>query len=377
MRFDMRRSGFTLIELLVVISIIAVLISLIAPAVQSARRAARRVQCLNNMRQVGLAMQNFVGQTGGRLPYLHGDDGDPTTFTDRYQTWPRQLLLLLDQPAIDRELRTVESVPQTDPGGQWVPKTLTVFTCPDDQNNFGRPGGLSFVGNAGYVSPKHWGTDDPNQQDITLTGHPLFMENISWNTWSDPALWPCAEPSFQVDLGVFHRRYGYTGDCVRRRKVGDWGGIKQTPLPYHMSLDRIGNGDGTSHTLLLSENVDAGLAVDVNGWLSNRDQATAFAAEYDNVKYAESLTWDYAGQMSLDSRINSGKPQNGDNTAENNVYSPRPSSNHIGLVNVIWADGHAVSMSENIDVRVYACALTSAGSLRGQALIDDLAVGSE
>jgi hypothetical protein len=46
-------------------------------------------------------------------------------------------------------------------------------------------------------------------------------------------------------------------------------------------------------------------------------------------------------------------------------------------VNVIWADGHAVSMSEDIDVGVYACALTSAGSLHGQALIDDLAVGSE
>ncbi len=144
-----------------------------------------------------------------------------------------------------------------------------------------------------------------------------------------------------------------------------------------MSLDRIGNGDGTGHTLLLSENLDAGLAVDVNGWLSNLDQATVFAAEYDNVKYAESMSWDYAGQMSADSRINSGMPQNGENTAENNVYSPRPSSNHIGLVNVIWADGHAVSMSEDIDVRVYACALTSGGSLHGQALIDDLAVGSE
>jgi prepilin-type processing-associated H-X9-DG protein len=144
-----------------------------------------------------------------------------------------------------------------------------------------------------------------------------------------------------------------------------------------MSLDRIGNGDGTTHTLLLSENIDAGLAVDANGWLSNHDQATVFAAEFDNVKYAASRTWDPASQMSLDSRINSGKPQNGTNTAENNVYSPRPSSNHAGLVNVIWADGHAVSLSEDIDVRVYALALTSAGSLHGQPLIDDLAVGSE
>src|SRR5690606_6283882 len=78
-RLSKSRRGFTLIELLVVISIIAVLISLIAPAVQSARRAARRTQCLNNMRNVGLAIQNFASQNGGKLPVTHGDDFDSTT----------------------------------------------------------------------------------------------------------------------------------------------------------------------------------------------------------------------------------------------------------------------------------------------------------
>ena len=82
------RPAFTLVELLVVIAIIGVLVALLLPAVQAARESARRTQCSNNLRQIGLATQNF-NDVRGFLP--------PSRIWDHWATWAVQILPFMEQ----------------------------------------------------------------------------------------------------------------------------------------------------------------------------------------------------------------------------------------------------------------------------------------
>ncbi len=104
---SVRRRAFTLVELLVVIAIIGILIALLLPAVQAAREAARRMQCVNQLKQIGLACHNLENTygyfpTGGtnwwpNLAMVGGRVADPK---DQMLSWPFQILPYLEQGAI-------------------------------------------------------------------------------------------------------------------------------------------------------------------------------------------------------------------------------------------------------------------------------------
>ena len=120
------RTGFTLIELLVVIAIIAILVSLLLPAVQQAREAARRTECKNHLKQIGLALHNYHDAHGAF----------PLGLTAHGAGWSAMLLPYLDQSNIYNTLVFAENG-----AGNWdvagpnqsaLQTLIPVFRCPSD-----------------------------------------------------------------------------------------------------------------------------------------------------------------------------------------------------------------------------------------------------
>src|SRR5262245_44119082 len=129
----MRRhsSAFTLIELLVVIAIIAVLIALLLPAVQAAREAGRRAQCVNNLRQFGLALNNYH-DLNGSFPIgvsLNVATGSSSSFSPQ-----TRLLSFLEQTVLYNAVNFNRSTSAVENATAQA-SNVNVFLCPSDPQN--------------------------------------------------------------------------------------------------------------------------------------------------------------------------------------------------------------------------------------------------
>jgi prepilin-type N-terminal cleavage/methylation domain-containing protein len=128
-----RRSGFTLIELLVVIAIIAVLVGLLLPAVQKVREAASRTTCINNLKQITLAMMNYHDALGS-LPSSHIELPDSKNVLQFYSGWSIMLLPYIEQQSLFQQYQD-NPVINTDPKNQAVVNQFVkAYACPSDPN---------------------------------------------------------------------------------------------------------------------------------------------------------------------------------------------------------------------------------------------------
>ena len=339
------RWGFTLIELLVVISIIATLVALVMPAIQSAREAGRRMTCMNNMRNLSLAVQNSASANNAKVPLLlTSAPGTQLTIN-----WAVALMPLLDNAsALDYVAR--QSTPAFQATAlQTVQNTVyKVYTYPDDFSHFGQGGGLSYAVNMGYggfLAPSGGVAGPITMQTTPRGGYDLAgihaADNFDWDgDIPKPGSMSHYDRTIARASGVF------------------W--VADASDGFQMTLDSINGADGLGQTILMTENLNSGSLSATN------PISIGFSLGIDDAGFGINLALPatFGANTALYWKINS-------NRGTQVGSYPVPSSLHPGIVNVAFCDGSAKTVSDAIDLRIYASLMSPQGVRYGQTPIGD------
>jgi prepilin-type N-terminal cleavage/methylation domain-containing protein len=312
----MRSSGFTLIELLVVIAIIAVLIALLLPAVQQAREAARRTQCRNHLKQLGLAVHNYESAYS-RLPInRYGDYAYLTIWNSAYEdsqswSWLASLLPYIDQAPLWQQGNIPLSRLRESSA---LSASVSVFTCPSDE----------LFGNASRDEQSHYLRIPLRVGMTNYKG--VSGANFCWGDWANAGTaGQTCEPWEQGD-GIFYA------------------------LNWTRSLRWADVTDGLSHTLMSGEDVyepgnpGAGRFGLGYAW-AHTVEATATAALPINARRPDGTRYaigDWQGQGGFHSR-------------------------HTGGAHFVLADGSIRFLSENMALGLYRALAT----IRGQEVVGE------
>ena len=201
------RRGFTLIELLVVIAIIAVLIALLLPAVQSAREAARRIQCTNNLKQMALGAANFES-TNSTFPPGYGPR--PLYFGGNRVGTQILLMPFLEQGSLFNIWNTQCDTNAASQNVTARTTQLNAFLCPSDAsggymaNNIVSAGGSAPIGRLNYFASLGATAAQAATTEPISTRHGIFNTRINTTEpqYSDAPANTRLNPNYQIGLGA-------------------------------------------------------------------------------------------------------------------------------------------------------------------------------
>lgn len=334
------RRGFTLVELLVVIAIIGILIALLLPALQVAREAARRAQCVNNLKQMGLAALTHESThkhfpTGG-----WGWDwvGDPDQGFDKKQPggWIFNILPYAEQPAL-RKLAAGRPDDNSPTGkrtllGQMCATPVPTFNCPTRRaaalytNQFRD---ASFARNAtgpSTVARSDYAANAGDQNRCQFWGGPANLaEGLN------PDFWKVVDSNGARDFDIPTTPGGRSGSIPNNNL--------HSGMCYMRSLVRVAQvKDGVSNTYLFGERY-----MNASHYTTGQDGADNehMFAGYDN----DLFRCTYPGaDPALNSNDSQRPRQDTPNASADNIFG----SAHVGSWNVVLADGSARGISYDI-----------------------------